>query len=70
MRIGLVTADFWPNVGGVAAHVVELGRALASLGHEVHVLTRPLGECREKCSLLHGMHVHRPRLPQLRPFSH
>jgi glycosyltransferase involved in cell wall biosynthesis len=70
MRIGLVTADFWPNVGGVAAHVVELGRALVQAGHEVHVLTRPLGDCTAAESELHGMRVHRPRLPQLRPFCH
>lgn len=70
MRIGLVTADFWPNVGGVAAHVVELGRALVQQGHIVHVLTRPLREARLPRSSYEGMHVHRPSLTQLRPFSH
>ncbi|MFV0444886.1 MAG: glycosyltransferase family 4 protein [Planctomycetaceae bacterium] len=70
MRIGLITADFWPNVGGVAAHVIELGSALAAAGHEVHVLTRPLGDCRSVESDWRGMRVHRPRLPQLRPFCH
>jgi glycosyltransferase involved in cell wall biosynthesis len=69
MRIGLVTADFWPNVGGVAAHVVELGRALVQQGHVVHVLTRPLREARLPRSTYEGMHVHRPPLTQLRPLS-
>lgn len=69
MRIGLVTADFWPNVGGVAAHVVELGRALVQQGHIVHVLTRPLREARLPRSTYEGMHVHRPPLIQLRPLS-
>ncbi len=69
MRIGLVAADFWPNVGGVAAHVVELGQALVRLGHEVHVITRPLGTETAPRSHLHGLQVHRPDLPQWRPLS-
>jgi glycosyltransferase involved in cell wall biosynthesis len=67
MRIGLITADFYPNVGGVAAHVVELGRALAKLGHSVDVITRPLGEQRQRTSELHGMSVHRPPVPKGKP---
>ena len=68
MRIGLITADFYPNVGGVAAHVVELGRALVELGHNVDVFTLPLGEERERFSELHGMQVHRPPIPKGKPF--
>lgn len=67
MQIGLVTADFHPNVGGVAAHVVELGRALVQLGHSVHVVTLPLGEEREPLGELHGMTVHRPPIPKGKP---
>lgn len=67
MRIGLITADFHPNVGGVAAHVVELGKSLALQGHEVHVVTLPLGEERERSSELHGMFVHRPPIPKGKP---
>ena len=70
MRIGLLAADFWPNVGGVAAHVVELGKALVEQGHEVHVISRPIGESTAPRSVIHGMQVHRPKLAQLRPFSH
>lgn len=68
MRIGLVTADFHPNVGGVAAHVVELGKALSRLGHAVHVITLPLGDesCRQ--SEWQGMTVHRLALPKMMPF--
>ena len=68
MRIALVTADFYPNVGGVAAHVVELGRALVQNGHDVHVLTLPLGDQREPVSNFHGMTVHRPWIPKSKPF--
>ena len=67
MRIGLITADFYPNVGGVAAHVVELGRALARLGHSVDVITRRLGEERARVGELHGMTVHRPPVPKGKP---
>ena len=67
MRIGLITADFHPNVGGVAAHVVELGKALVENGHEVHVITLPLGDERARLSTLHGMTVHRPSIPKGKP---
>lgn len=67
MRIGLITADFHPNVGGVAAHVVELGKALVAGGHDVHVITLPLGEERDRSSELHGMKVHRPPIPKGKP---
>lgn len=69
MRIGLVSADFWPNVGGVAAHVVELGRELVRQGHEVHVVTRPLEEPAHLEAEPFGMCVHRPLLARLRPFD-
>ncbi len=67
MRIGLITADFHPNVGGVAAHVVELGKALVLNGHDVHVVTLPLGDERARRSMLHGMTVHRPPFPKGKP---
>jgi len=65
MRIAQVTADFIPNIGGVASHVAELGKALALLGEEVHVITRPLGEMRTANQQWRGMQVHRPN--NLRP---
>lgn len=67
MRIALITADFAPNIGGVASHVVELGKALADLGEEVHVVTRPLGEMRERHRDWQGMQVHRPAIPSGKP---
>jgi len=67
MRIGLISADFAPNVGGVAAHVVELGKALSCAGHEVHVITLPLGGMRQPTALWQGMHVHRPNIPRGKP---
>lgn len=68
LRITLVSADFAPNVGGVAAHVVELGKALAALEQEVDVVTLPLGEARDYEARWQGMRVWRPRLPKAEPF--
>lgn len=68
MRICLVTADFFPNVGGVAAHVVELGKAFVKNGHLVDVFTLPLGTERQPVSQLFGMTVHRPAVPKAKPF--
>ena len=39
MRIGLITGEYPPDQGGVGDFTHELGKALAALGHEVHVLT-------------------------------
>ena len=39
MRIGLVTGEYPPMEGGVGAYTEQLARALAALGHEVHVIT-------------------------------
>jgi len=41
MRIGLITGEYPPMQGGVGDFTHELGKALAALGHEVHVLTSP-----------------------------
>lgn len=39
MRIGLVTGEFPPLEGGVGAFTEQLARALAVLGHEIHIIT-------------------------------
>lgn len=39
MRIGLITGEYPPMEGGVGAFTQELGRALAALGHDIHVIT-------------------------------
>ena len=56
MKIGLVTGEYPPLEGGVGAFTQELGRALADLGHEVHIITdrraRPEGRERRWRDLL------------------
>jgi glycosyltransferase involved in cell wall biosynthesis len=39
MRIGLVTGEYPPDEGGVGDFTQEIGKGLAALGHDVHVLT-------------------------------
>ena len=34
----MVSDDFLPNPGGIAAHVFELSRALGGLGHQVDLI--------------------------------
>lgn len=36
----MVSDDYLPNVGGIAAHVLEISRALAKLGNRVVILTK------------------------------
>ncbi len=38
----MISLDFPPTVGGIAAHVYELSRGLGELGHRVCVITRQL----------------------------
>ncbi|MFQ5508910.1 MAG: glycosyltransferase family 4 protein [Leptospirillia bacterium] len=66
MNILLVSVDFPPNVGGVAAHVYELGRELAQQDHQVSVLTVQVPGAELPEETLEGMTVRRitagPRL--------
>lgn len=67
MRILMVSLDFPPTVGGIAAHVYELSRAMVRKGHEVMVLTRKRKEHRtdEKVA---GIEVRRVALRLAAPF--
>ncbi len=68
MKIALISVDFAPNVGGVASHVVELGKALVEKGHEVHVLTLPIADKQQRFEVWQGMNVHRPKIPKSKIF--
>jgi len=58
MRIGLITGEFPPMQGGVGDFTRELGRAFASLGHDVHVVTRHLPQAPAH-EVRDGMQIHR-----------
>src|SRR5260370_13396448 len=47
MKIALVTTDYLRNIGGIAQHVVEIGKALLADGDDVEVLA-PLYSSRWK----------------------
>ncbi len=52
MRIGLIAPVFLPLISGASLYCFELARALASLGHDVHVFTPPNGQD-DPCYTLH-----------------
>jgi glycosyltransferase involved in cell wall biosynthesis len=60
MRIALLSWESLHSiaVGGVAAHVTELGAALERKGHEVHVFTR-MGPGQAHYERIDGVHYHR-----------
>lgn len=60
MRIALLSWESLHSiaVGGVAAHVTELGAALERKGHEVHVFTR-MGVGQAQYQRIDGVHYHR-----------
>lgn len=68
MLIWLVTADFPPNTGGVAAHVAELGRSLSALGTKVVVQTVRTKKWDGIEDYPSGMRVNRLRMPKAQPF--
>ncbi len=67
MLIWLITADFPPNVGGVAAHVGELGRSLAELGLEVVVHTNQSNPSETSENYPSNMSVKRLGIPKTQP---
>lgn len=58
----MVSLDFPPTVGGIAAHVYELSRALTDLGHHVCVVTRKLAGQSDAFVRRESMDIYRVRL--------
>jgi glycosyltransferase involved in cell wall biosynthesis len=58
VHIGLVTGEYPPHQGGVGDFSRELGRALADLGHQVHVITKK-SKIQNPKSQIPGVTVHR-----------
>ena len=62
MKILMVSLDFPPTVGGIAAHVYELSRALCCLGHRICVVTRQLSSQSDAFVKRESMDIYRLRL--------
>jgi glycosyltransferase involved in cell wall biosynthesis len=58
----MVSLDFPPTVGGIAAHVYELSRALCNLGHRVCVVSRQLPSQTDAFVKRESMDIFRVRL--------
>lgn len=54
LRIALVMRDYSQGRGGAERYFVNLGRALAAMGHEVHIFAAVFTGTQE-----HGVHLHR-----------
>jgi len=59
MKVGLVTAEYAPMQGGVGDFTREVGRALAALGHKVHVITNIKHQTLPGKSEENGVHIER-----------
>ncbi len=64
LRICILSVDFLPNVGGIAAHVYELARALRSLGNDVTIVTFRDAFFAPKEETIDGLHIVRVYLPR------
>lgn len=55
MRILMVSSDFLPQIGGVAAHIYNLSLALRNVGHDITVLNVLPAQDQEGVEDLHGL---------------
>ena len=67
MRIAMVSLDYPPTVGGIAAHVYELSKAMASLGHTVTVFTRQRSDAAAVRPLVSNVNIEEFRLRFMAP---
>lgn len=58
----MVSLDFPPTVGGIAAHVYELSRALRDLGHRICIITRQVPSQTDAYAKRESMDIYRLRL--------
>src|SRR3989344_3540789 len=58
MNICMVSRDFYPDVGGIASHVLELSSELARQGHNVHVVRVSYEKKSNETMKMHGFTAH------------
>lgn len=59
LTICMISVDFLPNIGGIAAHVYGISKALVEQGHRVHVLNIRYGFGTDETEEIDGIKVHR-----------
>ncbi len=64
LNICILSVDFLPNIGGIAAHVYELAKALQKLGNEVTIVTFRDVYPASREETIDGLHVVRIYLPR------
>lgn len=52
LRVCMITEDFWPNIGGVASHVLGLSKALAGNGCRLSIIA-PKGYLNQSPLIIH-----------------
>ena len=62
----MLSIDFLPNIGGIAAHVYELSKALVKEGNDVFVLTGKKNFNDKKYEEIDGIKVYRTYFPRVR----
>jgi len=63
LRIAMITADFLPNIGGIANHIYNLSRAMRQLGHDCRVLHLTTNRRLPTKETINGLPVLRFKLP-------
>lgn len=71
--ICMITSDFIPNIGGIAAHIYELSNSLSNKGHNLSVITLRTNFREEKYEKINNIDVYRiyyPKIPYFGYFIH
>ncbi|MFC2048065.1 glycosyltransferase family 4 protein, partial [Chloroflexota bacterium] len=66
MKICMLSTDFPPGIGGIAAHVYGISKALAKQDNDVHVIALRYRFREKKYQEIDGMKVNRVYYPRLR----
>jgi glycosyltransferase involved in cell wall biosynthesis len=59
LKIAFLTEFFYPHIGGCERRFMEIGRRLATKGHEIHVFTIQYDQYLPKEETINGINVHR-----------
>lgn len=66
MKILFITPFFWPHVGGVEKHTIEVAKFLVKKGHDVTVLTQKNETLIKDKEVIRGINIVRFRFPQIK----